>query len=352
MSITNTRTLGLGFGPGNEFHIDLNAPNCPVDHPLSKNEACNLREWIKQPQGRKVTDVLNRKALVNVLPDVLIDLDIPSIAKLPVQCSTFQKKNYLSRLDSSFLRKLNITVKQLKAPKTKEEHLQWAYLIPALLKVMDQKDRECASSQIAQLLKPKQWRSVAEADYFLVRLSSITHPVKMNSNGRSLRFFPRTVGTKAHFRGKVWELDHSHIHFERDGEEREYVLNPAPKNVAGEVHTVFYRQSKQGYKKFMAVGAPLTIGTPNRSLRRLFSQRVPTLNLAKVFLNGFDSEHALYHSWASLQSKSQAFVDGLRFSLSLQPIEVSCDQYEMLKLRFGKMQELKPDLVLNPIARS
>jgi len=344
---TTIRTLGEGFGRNNEFYLSLNEVNRGLIHALPKELQAHLCTWINEGgKARSIHEILDAKSLAAVMPDLLIDLDIPTLAKIELgqEIETLiTKRSYIRRLDGRFVTKLS--------QGSPSSNLLRAYLLPAVLEVMDAKDREFVAKKMAERLLPKHFQMLVDPLYFQVQLQSRHHPIALNSNGRSLRFFPQSAESRAHFRGKEWTLDHTHIHFELDGEEREYVLEPSPFQVAGEVHTVFSRVSKQGYKKYMAVGMPLTIGAPNKVLRRLFTQKVPSFNFQNIFMAGFDPNTALYHSWASLQSKTPAFQDGLRFAISPKPMELSQDQYKRLKALFGEMSDLDPAKVLNPIDR-
>jgi hypothetical protein len=279
----------------------------------------------------------------------------------------------------------------------------YAYLVPAIIDRMKDEDLQVAASHVAEHLAVTDFKPVAYEDYANLQLKLTPQAANLtNANQRSLQFFTRP-GSEAKdeggldFRGKKYQFQHTHIHFEKDGEEKEFVVkNPQGEvmNFDGEVHTVFeYTPPEKAgktnrQKRLVAVHYPLQVtGSDNTDVQELLSDidvnkqkweeevkqwesrenkqdnaPKPRLNLAKmldfgkIFLNSLNEQsekgQLLHYPWASWRSGTHAFQSGLRFIISTQPIRVSQAQYDKLKNVFGEMRnDLKEEEILDPIDR-
>lgn len=422
---TQPRKLGSGFGPDNQFSVYLNEPNQGLINKISHEKVAILHHWIEnQEKGIPVTEVLESRILANIMPDLLVDISIthlaktlpPLLANLPLETKNlFNQETLLNKLDKRFVNSLikslpqelpeGLTasvLNQLLSKETLNDMLPkngeldnraylLAYLIPALLDLMDDDQREKASVEIAKRLAPKNFNSIADETYFDLNLTSREHKITVENNGRTLIFRPQNEGAAqslARYRGKIWKLDHTHIHLEKDGEEREYVLyeNKEQKksiedkmqrdpnlDIAGEIHTVYRRlpkkyehlegTKKDAYWKYMAVATPLKIGAFNKDFQDIFDtlqqngklNEDKTLELTKnfqeAFLRKFNSSSVLYHAWGSLKSTTYGFRSGLSFNIIPTSIEISGEQYKKLKELFGSLTSLPEEKVLEPIDR-
>lgn len=357
MTIDSTRQLGQGFGPNNEFYIWLGDKNKGITNPLSQSQLEKLKDWLEKGEEKEGL----RDIFAAIIQDVLIDMDIPELAKIKIPehlHAIFSNEDYFDRLDPRFVLSLRnfypglhggMIRTMLQQPLSEKEKLLFAYLIPALIDVMDKEDRLTAAYGIGVRLHPKHFHFLFDPNYFKVDLDPKN--LKFENNGRTLRFLPMHLTAK--FRGFLWKYDHSHIHL---GKEREYVLLPSDEDTVGEIHSVFRRKVIFGgkeYKQFMAVGVPLAIGKHNNpGIESLISGNGTKINFFELFLSTFDPDNALYHTWGSLISKTPAFIDGLRFSLSNTPIEVSRGQHDrLLKIFEEKMVPLDRSKILDPIDR-
>jgi hypothetical protein len=279
----------------------------------------------------------------------------------------------------------------------------YAYLVPAIIDRMKDEDLQTAASRVAGHLAVTDFKPLAYEDYARLQLKLAPQAASLtNANQRSLQFFTQPGGEAKNdsgldFRGKKYQFQHTHIHFEKDGEEKEFVVKNTQGEVLnfdGEVHTVFEytppekvgKTNRQ--KRMIAVHYPLKVeGGDNADVQELLSDidvnkqkweaevkqwenrenkqdnaAKPRLNLAKmldfgkVFLNSLNDQsekgQLLHHSWASWRSGTHAFKSGLRFIISTQPIRVSQAQYDKLKKVFGEMRnDLKEEEILDPIDR-
>ncbi len=420
------RKLGSGFGPNNEFSVFLNEPNQGLINKISHEKAAILHHWIENHnKGIPITDVLEGRILANVMPDLLVDISITHLAKMLPRLladipedirNLFTQENLLDKLDQRFLNSLKISLPQelpegvtwplLNDLVSKESLLHMsssknndidnrafllAYLIPALLDLMEDDQREKASVEIAKRLAPRNFNVVADENYFDLNLKSQEHHITVENNGRTLIFRANNEGAEhslAKYRGRIWKLDHTHIHLERDGEEREYRLYDSQEqkhnaengiqrdpnlDIAGEIHTVYKRLPKKyvnlpdnkrdAYWKYMAVAVPLKIGAFNQDFKdiidaigldgKLTENKSLTLrkNFQDIFLRKFKNPSVLYHSWGSLKSNTHGFRSGLSFNIIPESIEVSSSQYNKLKELFGTLDQLPDGKVLEPIDR-
>lgn len=364
------RTLGNGFGKGYEFIIDGKEPNQGLINafPFEKKGAA-VSAWINGYRNQKITDILDDHTLGQMVPDLLVNIDLTQLRKLRLPENLyplFSKSEYFDRLAPRFIATLRVSFPQLSAEtiprlliasgcdelKQKEDYLL-AYLIPALLDVMDQNDRDRAAREIALLLKPKHFLPLADPEYFKLKMTSVPQAFNWEDNKRTRIFRPiaESEGTTIEFRGKKYVLNHLHIHFELDGEEKEYLL-PFLK-AAGEVHIVFHRIPKHPEKKppmakkFIAVAVPLTIGAHNEEIEKIISSSMPEIDVRKIFLKSLESPYL--HAWGSLFSSDFPFNSGLYFNICKDPLAITLAQYEKLKIK--QMDELDPSKVLYPIDR-
>lgn len=359
------RELGSGFGEYNEFYLRSDERYQGFINPLTTTQLDVVHRWLQTTEENpQIKEILGA-----VLPDILIDMDIPEFAhfKLPSFLhGLFTKTDYFDRLDPRFVLSIRnkfpgfdsaMFARMLKSPMTQDEKNLTAYLIPALLNVMDREDRIFAAYEIAMRIHPKYFQLLDNPDYFKVRITSYEQHWELENNGRTLRYIPDKNAvnkTTAVFRNQIYELDHTHFHLERGEKEREYVILDAKYESVGEIHTVFRKTVKKPgdtHVQFMAVGVPLTIGKHNLDLDVLFDARKPVIDYQKLFMKTLDPDNAWYHSWGSLISKTPGFVDGLRFNLAPEPIEISEEQYKFMKDIFGTLKALDPNKILEPIDR-
>lgn len=430
-NIQNTpRKLGSGFGPDNQFSVFLNEPNRGLINKLSTDKMSILHEWIhRSDQNKCITEVLDSRILAAILPDLLVDMSLVHLAKIlppllldlpdPIR-NFFTQEGILDKVDRRFLNSLTKSLplelsegltpaylEQLLSRESLEQMKSYhekntsertdraflcAYLIPVLLEVMENSQLEQAVGEIAKRLAPKNFQAAADANYFDLQLTSQRHPITVENNGRTLIFRAQTENSEspslANYRGKFWKLDHTHIHLERDGEEREYVVYESQEqknlveqkalrdpnlDIVGEIHTVYKRlpkkyekldaEQRKNYWKYIAVAVPLRIGAFNQDFQDILD-RLPqqnqlientpldlTKNFQDIFLKKFNSQDVLYHSWGSLKSKTYAFRSGLSFNVIPSAIEVNSEQYNQLKKLFGSLVTLPEKDVLEPIDR-
>ena len=421
------RKLGSGFGPDNQFSVFLNEPHKGLINGLTPEKMAILHDWMEHHQkGTLITNVLDGRILASLMPDLLVDMSLIHLAKilpllmldLPEAVThTFTQEALLNKLDTRFLNSLKkslpnelpegltpSTLTQLFSKKSLKEMTSHqdkdnptdrayllAYLIPALLDLMEDSQLEQASVEIAKRLAPKNFNAAADANYFDLQLTSQPHHITVENNGRTLIFRAQTEGSEpslAKYRGRIWKLDHTHLHLERDGEEREYILYASRQqkkevdnkvqrdpnlDIVGEIHTVYKRLPKKyenldpakrdAYWKYMAVAVPLKIGAFNQDIQDILDKLQPvgkltenkplelTKNFQDLFLRKFDASSVLYHSWGSLKSKTYGFRSGLSFNVLPTHIEIDDEQYNKLKKLFGALIPLPEEKVLEPIDR-
>ncbi len=297
-----------------------------------------------------------------------------------------------------------ININDIKPKINLQDNDVYAYLVPAIMDRMGDDHLKKASSRIANYLSVTDFKPLSSDKYAELQLKLASKGVNLvNTNQRSLQFFPhaRTEQDDSglDFRGKKYQFQHTHIHFEKDGEEKEFVVKDKDGTVLkfdGEVHSVFeyIPAEKEGktdrQKRLIAVHYPLKVdkekNSDNPDIQELLDSidaneknwieevrkwenrankndhkpkplLIPVeLDFGKVFLNSLNEQSAkgqlLHHSWASLRSGTHGFKSGLRFIISTQPIHISETQYNKLKKIFGKMRtDLKEEEILDPIDR-
>ena len=239
-----------------------------------------------------------------------------------------------------------------------------AYLMPALIDRMNDEDLKkivCYCKRIGFEILQR----IADKDYFTpqINASSADSITIKNANRRSFQFFANASNTRLHFRGEDYTLQHTHIHFEKEGEENEYDLDG--KKFDGNRHTVFELKHKGNAdkKRLMAIGFPLQLDEKdNPKVKQLIDSmnnlaeikqwreavkswhnhpegKQPeltldmkklemTTNYKELFMTYFDhareSNSLIYHSWASLRAnqnepRTYAFRAGLRFVIAPEP---------------------------------
>jgi hypothetical protein len=128
------------------------------------------------------------------------------------------------------------------------DNLVYAYLIPAILDRMNDADLKKAVVLIAPYLDITYFKSIAIKNYFQPEIKMAEETVSLsNENKRSLQFFAQankagSVNSTLALRDKVYKFQHTHIHFEKDGEEKEYQIKDKNGQLIqfdGEVHNVF-----------------------------------------------------------------------------------------------------------------
>lgn len=418
------RQLGSGFGPENQFPLFLNEPNRGLINNLSSDKIATIHDWINsQQEGKSITEVLDSRVIASIIPDILVDMSVRRLAKILPRLladipenakDLFMDETLLNKLDTRFLNSLQKSLpqelpegvtlssltdllsqtslrKMASSEKIMDKAYLLAYLIPALLDVMEDAQLEKASVEIAKRLAPKNFNAAADANYFDLQLESQVHSIDVENNGRTLTFRAKTHASQpslAKYRGRIWTLDHTHVHPEKDGEEREYVIFDSPSqkqevdskklrdpnlDIVGEIHTVYKRLPKKyahlpqkerdAYWKYMAVGVPLKIGAFNQDFDDILKEidqegRLTedktlkvTKNFQETFVKKFDAKSVLYHSWGSLKSITYGFRSGLSFNIIPQSIDISADQYARFKELFGTLKPLSEEKVLEPIDR-
>lgn len=424
MTYVQSRELGSGFGINRHFIVFLDETNKGLINSFSSEASEKVRFWMQMDQQlatKSITDVLGekkaKKLLQLTLPDLLVDLNVTQLAKrLPkillsldsgIRDFFFNPALYDS-LDERFketvkdiIKSDSISAETMKNIWTYENlynmdpdspHAYFiAYMIPALLDLMDSESLGTASLAISKHLTSKVFKPLADEKYFSLQLYTQPSKINVKNNGRTLIFQPVSDSLEqstAHFRGKDWILDHTHLHFEGDGEEREYKFYDSkaqleavqtreiadPNNeIVGEVHIVYKRVSskyqelhedeRKKHYKYMAIGKPLKIGEKNHDIKDILNTissidqiDKPVLldlqkNFQEVFFKDIEPEKVLLHSWGSWRSPTKGFRAGLRFNLIPNPMYVSTNQYERLKQLFGEMQPLSEEKILDPIDR-
>jgi carbonic anhydrase len=366
-----------------------------------------VREWINNNDTNKdITSILDRHTLALIIPDILVDIEVTRLSRILPNIianlsgkikELFSCEKVLEKLDKRFINSLkkskpehmpsSLDVKTISKFLSKDNIAKidpeiLAYLIPAILDLMDNEELEKASVAIAKQLALKDYRAIADEKYFQLNIDMIKDQVTLKNNQRTIAFFAANNSkSSAEFRGKKWCLDHTHMHFEGDGEEREYKIYNSRKefeevkkgmrdpnlDIVGEIHTVFKRVSKGGNWKYLAVGFLLKIGEENRNFEKILRQvenmdRLTDdkkldilINYQKMFMPTFQKAQQtntiFFHSWASLKSQTPGFKAGLRFNVVPETIEVSQKQYDRFKQLFGEMAVLTEDKVLEPIDR-
>jgi hypothetical protein len=282
----------------------------------------------------------------------------------------------------------------------------YAYLVPAIMDRLSDEQLKQVSTRIASHLAITDFKPLSSEKYEKLQLKLPPQEANItNANQRSLQFFTKPNGEEENdsgldFRGKKYQFQHTHIHFEKDGEEQEFVVKGKDGktiNFDGEVHSVFdyTPPEKEGktnrQKRLIAVHYPLKVdkggSTDNPNVQELLDDvdankqkwqeeinkwahrenkndgtPKPRLNLVKlldfgkVFLNSMNEQsekgQLLHFPWASWRSGTHGFRSGLRFIVSTQPIHVSETQYNKLKEIFGQMRnDLKEEEILDPIDR-
>jgi hypothetical protein len=285
----------------------------------------------------------------------------------------------------------------------------YAYLVPAIMDRMSDEHLKISASHMANYLSLTDFKPLSSENYAKLNLKLSPQKAQAsNENRRAFQFFPEApVSVKDEeglaFRGKKYKFQHTHIHFEKDGEEKEFVVKDAMGRAisfAGEIHSVFEYTppEKQGkinrQKRLIAVHYPLEVvedvageNAANLNIQELlddiaankqkWNEKIeqwqnrgnkndgepkPRLNLekaldfGKVFLKSLNEQsqngELLHHTWASLRSSTHGFNSGLRFIISLKPIQVSENQYLKLKEVFGEMRkDLTEAEILDPIDR-
>ena len=379
------RQLGTGFGPDKHFVINRERMSQYRGHFLSRG---------------MVSGAISSHDLAQHLSDILLDMNITRIADklLPAifdglerHRSLFMEGALFARLSPRFINSiqesfpliagtanLQVILSSLFDKKeeilTKEDKTFLAYVIPALIEEMSHESILQMISLWHAVLEERDYRLLRDPHYFDVRFHFASDDqLILANNGRALRFNTKDSESRLYFRGKEWILDHSHFHFERDGEEREYVFSDSEATQVGELHTIFRRLSKNGNTKFVAVGVPVMLGEENSSIAALLSmdevvdQATPVdlenplqlrekVNFQATFLGGLgqaplSAGEYVYHSWASAISQTPAFKAGLRFVIIPKPVELSPEQYERLHELFGTLTPLTADKALEPIPR-
>lgn len=356
-------------------------------------------------------DVLNDPQLLAIhLSDILVDLDVTRLTKiLPKIMSNmnetnkrhFSNKTLLGKLDKQFLDHLsraiplehrptnvNDWVKFL-IPETLEkvDPLVLAYLVPVILDQMNNDDLLAMSAEIVPHLATEDFRALTIPNYFKIELSSVSQKLMLKNNGRTLMFQPGTGGKNTiQFRGKEWEFDHAHIHIHsneigREDEGREYrfyktrAQEEKTKNTAedpnleiiGEVHSIFKHVSSENKDdiEFMAIGIPLQLGEANRDIQQILDKLVKierievgngvetpdTIIFSNIFMKGFSSDKVIYHSWGVNMPAPHLLSAGLKYNLIEEPIYISKEQYDSLKVLFGELEQLDLAKILYPIDR-
>ena len=269
----------------------------------------------------------------------------------------------------------------------------YAYLIPAILDRMSDENLKKAASLITQYLDIRDFKPIAFKEYFNPEIKMTAESVNLsNQNKRSLQFFAQSnkggsANSTLSVRDKLYRFQHTHMHFEKDGEEKEYQVRDRAGNLIrydGEVHNVFeYILPKEANettprKRLVALGSPLQIvsqsnpaiqelldevkkieeasqNTENKIPENYFLRLQKKIDFGKVFMssiNAQNNDQLIHHSWASLRSSTHGFQSGLRFIISTQPIQVSLEQYDALKKLFGVMRtNLQEDEILDPVDR-
>lgn len=392
---------------GNEFIIFKDEKYQGLINEFPKEKIPLINAWINSDEGNKkdITSILDNHTLALIIPDILVDLDVTRLSKilpniivnLPIEIKElFSHKEILKKLDKRFINSLKKSLPNdmptYLDTETLSEFLSkdnianinpeiLAYLIPALLDLMEYEDLEKASVAISKRLATKHFRAIADENYFKLNMETFNDQVTLKNNQRTLAFFANNSQSNAQFRNKKWQLDHTHLHLEGNGEEREYKIYDSRKefenvkngvtdpnlDIVGEIHTVYKRTSKRGDLKYMAVGFLLKIGEENPNFEKILSQIENMdkltedkkldifINYQKMFMPTFrkaqQTNSIFFHSWGSLKSKTPAFKAGLRFNVIPDAIEVSQTQYDRFKQLFGEMAVLTEEKVLEPIER-
>lgn len=274
-----------------------------------------------------------------------------------------------------------------------DDNQVYAYLIPAIVDRMNDEALKKSAVIITPHLNIHEYKPIAFENYFNPEIKMAEETVNLsNQNQRSLQFFARankggSLNSSLTLRDKVYRFQHTHIHFERDGEEKEYQVKDKEGKIIkfdGEVHNVFeYILPKEENesaprKRLLALGSPLQIvdianpaiqelldevnkieqsrkSTDTKLPESYFIQLQKKIDFGKVFMNSINTQNGdglIYHSWASLRSSTHGFQSGLRFLISTQPIQVSREQYDSLRKLFGTMRtNLQEDEILDPIDR-
>lgn len=357
--LDQNRQLGQGFGPNNEFYVQLSEDGKDYIELPSQDEVRSIKTWIEtQREDGKLKDTLSK-----YIPEVLVEMDIPELARfrLPEALHPlFCNERYFDRLEPRFILSLrNICpglsgaklATLLKQPLSVENKQVLAYLIPALLRAMDSADRKEACYVIAQRLHPKRFECLFDPKYYKVQYNDQFW--EKQNNGRTLKFMPKPF--TAIFRGNAWKYDHTHFHI---GKEKEYVLwAKGILEPAAEIHNIFRRtvvHDGRKYKQYMGVAVPLEVHKHNNGIESVINgdaQAASVIDFKKIFFPRSEHWGALYHSWGSLISKTPAFVDGIRFSLLLDSITVDALQFKRLKGLMGEVTPLDPSKILDPIDR-
>ncbi len=442
IQMTGQRGLGLGFGEGNAFHLFSHEPNRGLVNNVNFSdnfllEVKNKIQHIVNIEHSSVLSVLTKAVeskldgvtneqiedivkdiLALTIPDILVDINITRLEKIiPSIINEFSneiinlfEKNKLNYFQDDggkrFLRSIVLSKYELFTSENIEEEIKnkideieknltidninfidsdiIAYLIPAMIDRMNDDELRKVAYEIANQLDSKYLLAVADKNYFIPDIIAANDEkmIIKNANKRSLQFFSNSNNTRVHFRGADYTLQHTHIHFEKDGEENEYDLDG--EKFDGEIHTVFEFNHKgnPNKKRLMAIGFPLKIGNEDNpqisellhSINQLeeviqwkrsdkkddltlnMKQLDISTNYKKLFMEYFDQaknqDSLIYHSWASLRSSTYGFRTGLRFVIAPFAITMSEAQYKELKEIFGEMnRNLKEEDKLDPIDR-
>ncbi len=426
------RGLGLGFGEGNAFHILSKEPNRGLINQIpftenflneisvkmtAKNNQSILailieavREQLPDKNEEEVLEV-TKDILALTLPDLLVDINITRFKKIRTKLlGAFPEatKKILMHYGLSafcddagkrFLRsivtsKYSLFAFEEKEQKIKEaitkidEHLKTgsieliddevlAYLLPAILDRLPDQELRIAAFEIANHVDSKFLAPLGDKDYFTPKVvaASSDKIVIKNTNKRSLQFFAPSSNTVIKVRGDQFKKQHTHFHFERDGEEHEYDLDG--QRFDGELHTVF-EQNHKGKIRLMAIGFPLkVIAEENPRIAGLLQAineleevrqwrasgkkgrlelNTTLANAQQVFVDYLKQANGdlnlLFHSWGSLRSDTYGFRAGLRFFISPTAITLSEQQYRDLKEIFGEMnKDLTETDKVDPIDR-
>ncbi len=382
---------------GNEFLLFKDEKYQGLINYFPKEKISLVREWISSTHENKldISSILDDQTLALIVPDILVDLDVTRLSKiipniiinLPDEIKeSFSNRKLFEKLDRRFLNSIRKSVLD-KMPNSLDNLAKidpevMAYLIPAILDLMDNEALRKASVAIAKQLAPKDFRAIADENYFQPHLDMLNDQVTLKNNKRTLSFFATNSTSMAEFRNRKWQFDHTHIHLEGNGEEREYKIYDSRKqledvknglirdpnlDIVGEIHSVYKRTTKHGITKYMAVGFLLKIGEENTSFEKVLRQVEDLeqltedrkldilINYQHMFMPTFQkaqkTNSILFHSWASLKSQTPGFKAGLRFNVIPDTIQVSQTQYNRFKQLFGNMAVLTEEKVLEPIDR-
>ncbi|MBA2653484.1 MAG: carbonic anhydrase family protein [Gammaproteobacteria bacterium] len=393
---------------GNEFLLfrDEKYRGLINDFPKDKMELIN--NWINSndQENKDITSILDKDTLARVMPDVLVNLEVTRLIKILPKIiaslseeikASFSDEILLKKLDRRFVGSLKKSLRNDMPSKLDAKSLSlflakdnlvkirpelMAYLIPAILDLMEDKELEAASVAIAKQLDKKDYRMISNEKYFNLDLETVEDEVTVKNNHRTLAFYSSNSLSTAFFKNKKWNLNNTHIHPEDEGQEPEYRIYESRKQLEevrkgitrdpnldtlAEVHTVYSRVSKRGNLKYMAIGFVFVKGKENENFNKLLNQVANLdqitddmklnllINYQQFFMPTLQQAQQrnsiFFHSWGSLKSPTYGFKAGLQFNVVPDTIEISQNQYNRFKQLFGEMSVLTDDKVLEPIDR-